>query len=134
MFLTERLWLEDSTNQLCRELHEGAAFASFALGESADVELYARAIIEQVPLEDSIAAHAYYIRSLNKAGRFTEALATGLVLLRRLSIDIPFAPSPTTMMDEMTKSDIENWAHLIKDLEKDTAVRALMVTKKKADA
>ena len=38
------------------------------------------------------------------------------------------------MMDEMTKSDIENWAHLIKDLEKDTAVRALMVTKKKADA
>ena len=103
-FLTERLWLEDSTNQLCRELHEGAAFASFALGESADVELYARAIIEQVPLEDSIAAHAYYIRSLNKAGRFTEALATGLVLLRRLSIDIPFAPSPMTMMDEMTKT------------------------------
>jgi pyrroloquinoline quinone (PQQ) biosynthesis protein C len=38
------------------------------------------------------------------------------------------------MMDEMTKSDIENWSHLIKDLEKDTAVRALMVTKKKADA
>jgi hypothetical protein len=38
------------------------------------------------------------------------------------------------MMDEMTKSDIENWAHLIKDLEKDTAVRALMITKKIADA
>ena len=38
------------------------------------------------------------------------------------------------MMDEMTKSDIENWAHLIKDLERDTAVRALMITKKIADA
>ena len=38
------------------------------------------------------------------------------------------------MMDEMTKSDIENWAHLIKGLEKDTAVRALMITKKIADA
>lgn len=38
------------------------------------------------------------------------------------------------MMDEMTKSDIENWAHLIKGLEKDTAERALMITKKIADA
>jgi predicted nuclease with TOPRIM domain len=38
------------------------------------------------------------------------------------------------MMDEMTKSDIENWTHLLDQLEADTAVRALMVTKKKADA
>ena len=38
------------------------------------------------------------------------------------------------MMDEMTKADIKNWAHLVEDLEKDVLVRALMVTKKKADA
>jgi|TARA_B100000287_G_scaffold281647_1_gene265402 predicted nuclease with TOPRIM domain len=38
------------------------------------------------------------------------------------------------MMDEMTKSDIENWTHLLDQLEADTAQRALMVTKKKADA
>lgn len=38
------------------------------------------------------------------------------------------------MMDEMTKSDIENWTHLLDQLEADTAERALMVTKKKADA
>jgi len=38
------------------------------------------------------------------------------------------------MMDEMTKSDIENWTHLLDQLEADTATRALMVTKKKADA
>ena len=38
------------------------------------------------------------------------------------------------MIDEMTKSDIENWKHLVKDLEKDVIARALMVTKKKADA
>jgi len=37
-------------------------------------------------------------------------------------------------MDEMTKSDIENWKHLVKDLEKDVITRALMITKKKADA
>ena len=39
-----------------------------------------------------------------------------------------------SMMDEMTKADIKNWSHLVKDLEKDVLVRALMVTKKKADA
>ena len=38
------------------------------------------------------------------------------------------------MMDEMTKSDIENCTHLLDQLEADTAQRALMVTKKKADA
>ena len=38
------------------------------------------------------------------------------------------------MMDEMTKADIKNWAHLLDDLEKDTIVKALMVSKKKADA
>ena len=38
------------------------------------------------------------------------------------------------MMDEMTKSDIENWTYLLDQLEADTAQRALMVTKKKADA
>ena len=38
------------------------------------------------------------------------------------------------MMDEMTKSDIANWTHLLDQLEADTAERALMVTRKKADA
>tara|TARA_R110000824_G_scaffold186881_1_gene368106 strand:- start:868 stop:1110 length:243 start_codon:yes stop_codon:yes gene_type:complete len=39
-----------------------------------------------------------------------------------------------SMMDEMTKSDIANWTHLLDQLEADTAERALMVTRKKADA
>ena len=38
------------------------------------------------------------------------------------------------MMDEMTKSDIKNWAHILDRLEKDTVVKALMVTKNKAEA
>ena len=38
------------------------------------------------------------------------------------------------MMDEMTKADIQNWKHLMEDLEKDTIVKALMVSKKKAEA
>jgi predicted nuclease with TOPRIM domain len=38
------------------------------------------------------------------------------------------------MMDEMTKSDIENWSHIMEQLQKDTVVKALMVSKNKAEA
>tara|TARA_R110000824_G_scaffold248156_3_gene437254 strand:- start:2221 stop:2469 length:249 start_codon:yes stop_codon:yes gene_type:complete len=38
------------------------------------------------------------------------------------------------MMDEMTASDIKNWSHIIDKLEKDTIVKALMVSKEKAEA
>ena len=37
------------------------------------------------------------------------------------------------MMDEITKSDIENHAHILKELESDTLIRSLMITKKKVD-
>ena len=37
------------------------------------------------------------------------------------------------MMDEITKSDIENFSHLLDELEADVITRTLMVTKKKAD-
>jgi regulator of replication initiation timing len=37
------------------------------------------------------------------------------------------------MMDEMTKTDIENWTSILQELHIDVASRALMVTKKKAD-
>jgi vacuolar-type H+-ATPase subunit D/Vma8 len=35
------------------------------------------------------------------------------------------------MMDEMTKSDMENWTHLLDELETDILLKSLMVTKKK---
>ena len=38
------------------------------------------------------------------------------------------------MMDEMTKSDIENWSSILDQLEKETAVKALMVSPHKAEA
>jgi predicted nuclease with TOPRIM domain len=36
------------------------------------------------------------------------------------------------MMDEITKSDIENFSNILEDLQKDVIVRSLMITKKKA--
>jgi len=37
------------------------------------------------------------------------------------------------MMDEMTKSDIENWTHIMDEVKSDVIAKTLMVTKKKAD-
>ena len=38
------------------------------------------------------------------------------------------------MLDEITKSDVENYTHLLKELESDFITRALMITNKKVDA
>tara|TARA_R110000824_G_scaffold78951_5_gene199014 strand:- start:6155 stop:6403 length:249 start_codon:yes stop_codon:yes gene_type:complete len=38
------------------------------------------------------------------------------------------------MMDEMAKSDVKNWTHILNKLEKDTAIDVLMATKNKAEA
>ena len=37
------------------------------------------------------------------------------------------------MLDELTKTDIENWSSIFEKLDLDIATRVLMVTKKKAD-
>jgi len=38
------------------------------------------------------------------------------------------------MMDEMTKSDIENWSHLLNEIKADVITRALMISKTKGEA
>jgi FtsZ-binding cell division protein ZapB len=38
------------------------------------------------------------------------------------------------MMDEITKSDIENFSHILDELKADVITRSLMVTKKVAEA
>jgi|18_taG_2_1085343.scaffolds.fasta_scaffold07456_3 regulator of replication initiation timing len=37
------------------------------------------------------------------------------------------------MMDEITKSDIENFSHILDEIKTDVITRALMVSKKKVD-
>ena len=37
------------------------------------------------------------------------------------------------MLDEMTKTDIENWSSILEELQLDVASRALMVTKETVD-
>ncbi|KAL7540948.1 hypothetical protein ACHAXR_010516 [Thalassiosira sp. AJA248-18] len=101
-FLTDVLF-GDSTHQRCRELHEGAAFALFALGNATEVERYARAIIEHVSFEDSLVAQDLQIRSLKGAGKYAETIARGLAVLRLLKIAVPSA-SPMAVIESMRET------------------------------
>jgi predicted nucleic acid-binding Zn-ribbon protein len=38
-----------------------------------------------------------------------------------------------SMMDEITKSDVENFSHLLEEMKSDVITKTLMITKKKAD-
>jgi hypothetical protein len=38
------------------------------------------------------------------------------------------------MMDEMTKSDIENWSHILNEIKADVITRALMISTTKGEA
>jgi len=88
----------------CRELHEGAAFSSLALGEPGKVERYARTIIENVPFEDSLVAQALHVKSLLGAARYAETIATGLAVLRLLKFDVPSAPTPMAVYRTMIET------------------------------
>ena len=77
-YLRGGLWLGDSTYQLCKELHEGAVIASFALGDAAGVERFANAIINNVPFEDSLVAQTLLIRSMKSSGNYAETIARGM--------------------------------------------------------
>ena len=58
-----------------------------------------------------------------------------IILLKKKNVDLQDeVDSLWAMMDEMTRSDIENWKHFWDDIRSDVAVRALMVSKKKVDA
>ena len=58
-----------------------------------------------------------------------------IILLKKKNVDLQDeVDSLWAMMDEMTRSDIENWKHIWDDIRSAVAVRALMVSKKKVDA
>mmetsp|Transcript_32513 Transcript_32513/g.78696 ORF Transcript_32513/g.78696 Transcript_32513/m.78696 type:complete len:1338 (-) Transcript_32513:142-4155(-) len=103
-FLKDGLWLGDATSQLCRELHEGAAFSSFALGNHDQAETYASTIIDNVTLQDSLFAQNILIRTLRISGKYRETIARGLAILRLLKVDIPAASDAATVMQAMIET------------------------------
>ena len=105
LFLGDNPWL-DETCLLSVELHEGAAFALFALGNVKDVAEYANAIIdcENVEFEQSLVAQNMLIRSLETLGHYGPTIARGLAVLRRLNFDIPAAPSPVIVLQAMVQT------------------------------
>jgi len=70
------------------------------------------------------------IRKIEENNKKTSELID--VLLSRNKVLQDEVDSLWAMMDEITKSDIENFSNILEDLEKDVLVRSLMITKKKA--
>lgn len=83
---------QDSKQDLCYSLYKGAAFSLLALGKADHVAQYANVIIKNVTFERSLEAQYLLIRSLECIGSNTETIATGLAVLRKLGISLPFSP------------------------------------------
>jgi len=70
------------------------------------------------------------IRQIEENNKKTSDLID--ILIARNKVLQDEVDSLWAMMDEITKSDIENFSNILEDLEKDVIVRSLMITKKKA--
>ncbi|KAL7536058.1 hypothetical protein ACHAXR_006893, partial [Thalassiosira sp. AJA248-18] len=102
-FLIDQLWLED-THQLCHDLYEGVALASFGIGDYSLTVEKATTVIDHVPFEESLVTQYILIRSLDSLGRYEEGASTGLELLRKLKFDIATDPSPSSVMAAMAET------------------------------
>jgi len=96
-FISDSLWSKDSTHELCRELHEGAAYCLYALGSFDEVKLYTNATIDNVSFEAGLFAQDLLLRSLRGSGElgYSDAIARGIDVLRQLKIDLPAIATPT---------------------------------------
>jgi len=99
-FLGKDIWSE---SQLSRELYEGAAFASYAIGNATDTKHYAEEIVEHVRFEESLFAQLMILRSLESADEHQHVIARGLAILRSLNFNIP-KPTPFTVMETLVKT------------------------------
>jgi predicted ATPase len=103
-FLGKDCWVLDP--KLCLELHTGAVFASFALGEEHDVVArYAQYVIDHASFEDAIEVRQVILRSLTHSGKHEECTSKGLEILRRLDFEIASNPTPESVMTAMSSTD-----------------------------
>ena len=71
---------------------------------------------------------------LNQSDEPFQKVNTKLLILHGDKDPMVSADQILALQDEMTKSDIENWSHILDQLKSDTITKALMVSKNKAEA
>ena len=114
-FMGDNLWV-DETHQLCHDLHEGAAFALFGLGDHSLAAQQATLVIDHVQFEDSLAMQYILLRSFDGLGQYHRGVSVGLELLRKLQFDIPSDPSPSSVMNAMRETGDVLSAHSFNQL------------------
>ena len=95
-------WSTD--NKLCLSLHNGAVLASFSLGDTDNVERYAKSVIEHAPLNDTLDVQVIILKSLASSDKHIECMSQGIDLLRQLNFSIPLAPSKRDIADVMVNT------------------------------
>lgn len=77
------------------------------------------------------------VKQMNKIKKLEEEIALLEELIRKAKKENAKlkdeVDSLWAMMDEITKSDIENFSHILDEIRADVITKTLMVTKKKAD-
>jgi len=126
-FLGKKLWADDLT-QISRELHEIAAFASYAVGNTADTTQFAEGIIENVSLEQSLFAQLMILRALESEEEHQHIIARGLALLRSLNLNVPSNPTPQIIMEILTETGNSAYKYSEEDIitmQKSTSVNSI---------
>ena len=103
-FLGDAAWQNESQNELCRLLHEGAAACSFTLGENQACLRFASDIITNAAFDVSLVGHYLYIRSLETLGRFSDGLNHGLGVFQKLGFHSPTELSRQAMMSTLERT------------------------------
>ena len=103
-FLGEDCWSSDSA-RLCLKLHEGAAMASFALGNGDRILRHAEMVVNHASFQDALEVQQIVLRTLMHSGKHEECILRGLEVLRRLNVDIPARPAPESIMTAFMSTD-----------------------------
>jgi septal ring factor EnvC (AmiA/AmiB activator) len=77
------------------------------------------------------------VKQMNKIDELEKEIENLEVLIKKAKTENALlkdeVDSLWAMMDEITKSDIENFSHILDEIKADVITRALMVSKKKVD-
>ena len=104
-FLGEDCW-QSVGARLCIDLHEGAVFASYALGNMEGVLHYAEKVTNQVSFEDALEVQQILMRTVSHAEKHEDCISRGVDILRRLNFDIPSNPTPESVMNAVANTAI----------------------------
>jgi len=123
-FLGQDCWDELG---LCLALHEGALHASFELGESDNVAIYAEMITSNTSFDDSFDIQPLVLRSLSQCGKHRDSISKGIEMLRMLGFDIHPSLAMESIMNSMNSISADQMISLCENVANDSDHQVLTI-------